>query len=113
MPGFSFQSLFNEDPERQLVSGPGATSEWRIKPRSLMDEDADPRFPAFPLFSRRGSRAPMSATYLVPSRSSFRARYRPRAATTPAPTSPRCRPYSVTQAGREARSVDITAMATG
>jgi peptidoglycan hydrolase-like protein with peptidoglycan-binding domain len=47
MPGFSFQSLFNEDPERQLVSGPGATSEWRIKPRSLMDEDADPRFPAF------------------------------------------------------------------
>jgi peptidoglycan hydrolase-like protein with peptidoglycan-binding domain len=47
MPGFDFQSLFNEDPERQLVSGPGATSEWRIKPRSLMDDDSDPRFPAF------------------------------------------------------------------
>lgn len=47
MPGFDFQSLFTENPERQLVSGPGATSEWRIKPRSLMDDDSDPRFPAF------------------------------------------------------------------
>lgn len=55
MPGFSFQSLFNEDPERQLVSGPGATSEWRIKPRSLMDEDADPRFPAFQQAWKQGA----------------------------------------------------------
>ncbi|HLO74840.1 MAG TPA: peptidoglycan-binding domain-containing protein [Magnetospirillum sp.] len=55
MPGFSFQSLFNEDPERQLVSGPGAASEWRIKPRSLMDEDADPRFPAFQQAWKKGA----------------------------------------------------------
>lgn len=55
MPGFSFQSLFNEDPERQLVSGPGATSEWRIKPRSMMDEDTDPRFPAFQQAWKQGA----------------------------------------------------------
>lgn len=55
MPGFSFQSLFNEDPERKLVSGPGATSEWRIKSRSLMDEDADPRFPAFQQAWKQGA----------------------------------------------------------
>lgn len=28
MRGFDFQSLFTENPERQLVSGPGATSEY-------------------------------------------------------------------------------------
>ena len=55
MPGFDFRSLFTEDPERQLVSGPGATSDWRIKPKSLLDEDADPRFPAFQQAWKQGA----------------------------------------------------------
>lgn len=55
MPGFDFRSLFTEDPERPLVSGPGATSDWRIKPKSLLDEDADPGFPAFQQAWKQGA----------------------------------------------------------
>lgn len=42
-----FQSLFIDPPKRRWVSGPGASGDWRIKPTSLLDDDADPRFPAF------------------------------------------------------------------
>ncbi|HTH16126.1 MAG TPA: BPSL0067 family protein [Magnetospirillum sp.] len=47
MPGFDFRSLFTEAPERQWASGPGASGDWRVKQKSLLEEDADPRFPAF------------------------------------------------------------------
>lgn len=47
MTRFPFQSLFTDRPERRWVSGPGASGDWRIKPTSLLDDDADPRFPAF------------------------------------------------------------------
>jgi hypothetical protein len=47
MPPFPFQSLFTDPPQRRQVSGPGASADWRIKPTSLLDDDADPRFPAF------------------------------------------------------------------
>lgn len=47
MAPFSFQSLFTDPPQRRQVSGPGASGDWRIKPTSLLDDDADPRFPAF------------------------------------------------------------------
>ncbi|MCA1909205.1 MAG: hypothetical protein LDL39_12670 [Magnetospirillum sp.] len=47
MTRFPFQSPFTDRPERRWVSGPGASGDWRIKPTSLLDDDADPRFPAF------------------------------------------------------------------
>ncbi|MBI5163356.1 MAG: peptidoglycan-binding protein [Magnetospirillum sp.] len=43
-----FQSLFTTPPERDWTSGLGADGgSWRIRPTSILDDEADDRFPAF------------------------------------------------------------------
>lgn len=55
MPGFDFQSLFTDQPQRQPSGSPGAEPEWRIKPTSFAEDDADPRFPAFQQAWKQGA----------------------------------------------------------
>lgn len=55
MPRFDFQSLFTDPPQRQPSGGPGAEPEWRIKPTSFAEDDADPRFPAFQQAWKQGA----------------------------------------------------------
>ncbi|MBI5165662.1 MAG: peptidoglycan-binding protein, partial [Magnetospirillum sp.] len=43
-----FHSLFTAPPARDRVSGLGADGgSWRIRPTSILDDEADDRFPAF------------------------------------------------------------------
>lgn len=55
MPRFDFQSLFTDPPQRQPSGGLGAEPEWRIKPTSFAEDDADPRFPAFQQAWKQGA----------------------------------------------------------
>lgn len=52
----SFQSLFTDEPDKEFVPGPGYDGgAWRIKPTTLMEDEADDRFPAFQRAWRDGA----------------------------------------------------------